>query len=68
MRIVDAPYNFGDIVYLKTDIDQKRRIVSAMMIRGDGACMFELSCGTEAKWHYQFEISAEKDVLATTTN
>ena len=68
MKIVDSAFDFGDIVYLKTDIDQKKRIVSAMMMRGDGACMFELSCGTEAKWHYGFEISTEKDVLATTTN
>lgn len=68
MKIIDAPFEFGDIVYLKTDVDQKKRIVSSMMMRGDGSCMFELSCGTEAKWHYAFEITTEKDVLATTTN
>jgi hypothetical protein len=68
MKIVDSPYEFGDIVYLKTDVDQKKRIVTAMMMRGDGACLFELSCGTEAKWHYAFEITTEKDVVMTTTN
>ena len=33
--VVDTEHREGDIVYLKTDIDQKQRIVTGFIIRGN---------------------------------
>ncbi len=66
MMIINNKFQIEDIVYLKTDADQKQRIVTALLVRPGGSYSYELSCGTEAKWFYEFEISAEKDFIITT--
>jgi hypothetical protein len=68
MMVIDNKYGFSQEVYLKTDIDQKVRIVTGMLIRPNGCISYELSCGTDSRWHYDFEISTEKDVVMKTTN
>lgn len=68
MMVIDNKYDYEQQVYLKTDVDQKVRIVTGLLIRPNGLISYELSCRTEARWHYDFEISTEKDVLKTTTN
>lgn len=68
MMVIDNKYRFGEEVYLKTDTDQKIRLVTGMLIRPNGCISYELSCGIECRWHYDFEITIEKDVLKTTTN
>ena len=65
MRVIENKYEIGEDVYLKTDVDQKLRIVSGFLMRGDNSCLYELSCGVETKWHYEFEICVEKNVLIT---
>lgn len=66
--VIDNKYDFGQQVYLLTDSDQKLRIVTGMCIRPNGCISYEVTCGTDSRWHYDFEISTEKNVLATTTN
>jgi hypothetical protein len=68
MMVIDNKYDYEQQVYLKTDVDQKLRIVTGLLIRPNGLISYELSCGTECRWHYDFEISTEKDVLKSTTN
>lgn len=63
--LVGNEYEIGDSVYLRTDTDQKERIVTAIMIR-PGRMAYELTCGTEGSWHYAFEITKERDVLKAT--
>jgi hypothetical protein len=60
-------YWFGDVIYLKTDKDQNKRIVTGISIR-PGGVTFALACGNAESWHYAFEITADVDVLLTTTN
>jgi hypothetical protein len=67
MMVIDNKFNFGDIVYLKTDPDQRPRIVTRFSV-GATSMTYELTCGTVCSWHLDFEISTEKDVLITTTN
>lgn len=67
MKVVDNAYEFGQTVYLKTDVEQKPRMVTGFLIRPI-SCTYELTQGTQISWHYDFEISTEKDVMATTTN
>lgn len=54
--------SFGDILYLKTDVEQLPRIVTGIMLRKDSVC-YELSCGTESSDHYSFEFTKEKTIF-----
>jgi hypothetical protein len=68
MMVIDNKFELGDIVYLKTDPDQRARIVSKFSVLPNGLIVYELSHNTFTSPHYDFEISVEKDVLITTTN
>lgn len=65
--IIDNKFNLGEIVFLKTDTDQKERIVLQISVRETGY-LYELGCGGTSSWHYAFEISQEKNVLKATEN
>lgn len=59
---MELKYDFGDSVYLKTDIDQFERIVTGMTLR-EGSTVYLLSLGTEETAHYYCEISTEKNLI-----
>ena len=65
MMVIDNKFDIGQEVYLKTDTDQRMRIVSAIIVRPGNCYSYELACGTDSRWHYDFEISTEKNVLIT---
>ncbi len=52
----------GQTVYLRTDAEQRERIVTGINIRQTGI-NYALSFTTDESWHYDFEISNEKDIL-----
>lgn len=56
-----SDYTVGDMVYLKTDDDQLMRIITAICVRENGVS-YELSCGSQAGWHYACEMSFDKRV------
>lgn len=64
--VIDNKYDFGEIVYLKTDSDQEKRIVTAIKVYPAGDIIYQLSCGTENSDHYEFEISREEDTVLKT--
>jgi hypothetical protein len=64
---LDFKFKIGDIVYLRTDSDQKKRIVTSIVISQSGI-KYELSCATVDTWHYDFEMTHDIDVLIATTN
>jgi len=56
-------YKIGEYVYVKTDIEQKKRMVTGYTIR-KGLVVFLVSCGSEPESSfYYFELSSEKDLL-----
>jgi hypothetical protein len=59
---IDAEFDFGDIVYLKTDPDQLQRIVTGFTVRKHGV-IYELSLANEVTHHYDFEISVTQDIV-----
>ena len=65
--IIDTNFNIGDVVYLKTDNDQKKRLVTGFTIRKN-TTLYILSCDVTESYHYDFEITCDVDVLITTTN
>ena len=60
MRI-DNKFDIGQAVYLKTDPEQRERLVTAIIIRGYGI-LYSVSFETDESTHYDFEISNDKDV------
>ena len=65
--IVDTKHNIGNRVFLKTDYEQKERLVTRIQIT-QGNIMYDLSCGECDSWHYDFEISTERDLLKASIN
>ena len=65
---VEFKYGFGDIVYLKTDLDQTPRIVLQINISPKDSVTYQLGSGDYSSWHFEIEISIKKDILVTSTN
>lgn len=55
-------FRIGQTVYLITDKEQEKRIITAIVERQSGV-LYELSCGLDISSHYDFEISPEEDTL-----
>lgn len=66
-KLIENKFEFGEVVYLKTDTEQKPRIVYSMKVFPN-EILYELACGTTVSSHYEFEISTEINVLLQTTN
>lgn len=62
---IDNKFEIGQQVYIKTDKDQSTRIVTSIQIRPNNLLMYELGCGSQSSWHYDFEISEDQNVLIT---
>lgn len=61
--VIDNEFNIGDYVYLKTDEEQKKRIVTGIGIKSAGLLIYQVCCGVEYTDHYEFEMSETKNVL-----
>lgn len=61
--IINNVFDFGDIVYLKTDVDQNPAIVLSIKVFKNGEYLYEIIRGTTTSLHYDFELSTEKYVL-----
>ena len=57
--MISTQYEFGDIVFLKTDIDQLERLITEITISEGNTLVFTLSCGTLNTKHFEFEFSKE---------
>lgn len=66
MATVTTKYGFGDTVYLKTDPEQFPRMVTGFDVKPNGI-LYLLSFGSGNSYHYDIEISLEKDVLKSIT-
>lgn len=60
MMVIDNKYNLGQVVFLHTDPDQLRRIVTQINILSGGVLIYGLSqCGSYSE-HTEVEISKNK--------
>jgi hypothetical protein len=66
MKDSDIEFKFGEIVYLKTDDDQRARMVTGLSLRPDRAITYGLTLGTNETWHYAIEIDTERDIVKAT--
>lgn len=60
--IIDTPYEFGDIVFLKTDINQDEMIITEMRVLQKGVILYLLSRGMQSSSHYEYEFEREPDL------
>lgn len=60
-------FNIGQDVYLKTDVDQHKRIVTGYIVRDFGV-VYLISHETGEHEHYECEISTEQDILIRTSS
>jgi hypothetical protein len=60
MLTIRNEFDIGDEAYLETDYDQRKRIVTGILINPESVIMYRLVCGNADSWHYAFEITAEK--------
>ena len=65
-RLIENKFDFGEIVYLKTDKEQSPRIVFALKVY-ENEILYELACGTVVSTNYEFEMSSEINVLTQLT-
>lgn len=61
--MLEARYDPLVILYLKTDTEQKPRMLTGYNWKG-GTLLYELSCGPATSWHQEGEISEEANILA----
>lgn len=66
MMLVDNKFDFGQIVYLKTDKEQLPRMVVRFTISKE-SILYILAQGTGETTHYDIEISEEINVVLKTT-
>lgn len=64
----DAIFELGEIVYLKTDIDQKPRILIYYKVDTSNEVLYCVNQATYESYHYSIELSRTKDVIITSTN
>lgn len=60
-------YKVGEIVYLKTDEEQKIRMVTGVLIRNNCYIYYLTNC-TQETTHYDFEISSNVNELIKLIN
>ena len=66
MMLVDNKFDFGQIVYLKTDKEQLPRMVVRFTISKE-SILYILAQGTGETTHYDIEISEDINVVLKTT-
>ena len=62
MIMVDNEFEMCETLYLKSDGEQKPRILNGMLITPNGY-LYRLCCGTTDSYHYSMEITREKSFL-----
>jgi len=61
MVVIDNRYELGEIVYLVTDPEQRKRLITGIKVCVDKSILYELICGTFQSYHYEAELSTEID-------
>lgn len=66
--IFRSKFDVGQIVYLKTDVEQLRRQVITITVYPGGFLLYCVACGIETSEHYDVELSEEEDIALKTSN
>lgn len=58
----NSKYGLNELVYLITDTEQKERMITGVKFNLNGH-VYTLQKGTEESFHYEQEITRDKDIL-----
>ena len=61
--ILKSKFDYGQIVYIKTDINQDPRQIIGIQGTADGGMLIKLTTDGDISWHYECEISEDKDIM-----
>ena len=61
--MIRCNFDYGQIVYVKTDINQDPRQIIGVQGTADGGLLIKLSTDGDVTWHYECELSEEKDMM-----
>lgn len=61
--LIDNKYDLRQIVYLVTDYEQLARMIVGIKICADGCILYQCACGVNETWHYEAEMSLERDAV-----
>lgn len=62
MYKLESAYNFGDVVYLRTDLEQREYLITGVHFRPNSVSYSISNCGVEFTV-YPFEITNERNKL-----
>lgn len=54
-------YTFGDIVFLRTDVNQEQWIVTDIFLHPNNVCVYTIACGNSKHDAYDFELSRDQN-------
>lgn len=61
--VINNKFDLEEMVYLKTDPEQIKRMITGIKICVDFSILYELTFSAfEASWHYEAELSGGKDL------
>lgn len=60
--ILSTKYDWGEFVYLKTDSEQVRFIITAIQVNSPTSICYHLCNGKYKAWHDEIELSDEIDI------
>lgn len=63
---IELAFEIGDEIYLKTDSDQLKRILTSIWLKQSGV-VYELCQGSTSSWHYDFEMTKEPNMVTKVT-
>ncbi len=56
-------FTIADIVYLKTDPEQKERMITGICLRPNKAVSYSVACSDREQWHFSIELQSEKTIF-----
>lgn len=60
--IITTEHDIGEIVFVKTDEEQRERMITEISIKSPNFVLYLLSYGVNNSWHSDVEISKELDL------
>lgn len=60
MIVIDNKFEIGEVVYLLTDDENLKRIVTSITIHSGNYITYDLSCGAGMSIHSEMEINKNK--------
>lgn len=66
--VLQVEHEFGDEVYMKTDPEQQKMIVTGYIVRPDNSVRYLCTIVHQESQHFGFELASERDIMMSTTN